>query len=90
MSVLDPLATAVIVRPMITKLTRQGDDFELVIDERLLEALEIDAETELEMSIDGAVLVVAPIRDRRRAKELAGIVEKAHERYSGVFERLAE
>lgn len=75
---------------MVKKLTRSGNSLALVIDKPLLEALRIDAETELEVSTDGDVLVVTPVRDRKRAARLNGIVAEAHERYGGVFKRLAE
>jgi len=75
---------------MRKKLTRSGNSLALVIDKPLLEALEIDAETELELSTDGDVLVVTPVRDRKRARKLAEVVAEAHERYGGVFKRLAE
>ena len=75
---------------MIKKLTRSGNSLALVIDKPLLEALEIDADTELEVSTDGEVLVIAPVRDRRRTKKLAEIVAEAHEQYGGVFKRLAD
>lgn len=75
---------------MIKKLTRSGNSLALVIDKPLLEALEIDADTELEVSTDGEVLVIVPVRDRRRTKKLAEIVAEAHEHYGGVFKRLAE
>jgi len=61
-----------------------------VIDRPLLEALEIDAETELEISNEGDVLVVTRIRDRKRGKKVAELVAEAHEKYGGVFRRLAE
>ena len=75
---------------MRRKPNRSGSSLALVIDKPLLEALGIDAETELELSTDGDVLVVAPIRDRRRTKEFAEIVAEAHEEYGGVFTRMAE
>jgi len=78
------------VRTMRKKLTRSGNSLALVIDKPLLEVLGIDAETELELSTDGDVLVVAPIRDRKRRKKLTDIVAEAHEQYGGVFKRLAE
>ena len=75
---------------MVKKLTRSGNSLVLVIDRPLLDALEIDADTELEISTDGDVLVVTPVRDRKRTKKLTEIVADAHERYGGVFKRLAE
>lgn len=75
---------------MSKRLTRSGNSLALVIDRPLLEALEIDAETELELSTDGDVLVVTPVRDRKRKKRTADLVAEAHEQYGGVFRRLAE
>jgi len=75
---------------MIKKLMRSGNSLALVIDRALLDALDIDAETELEISTDGEVIVVAPVRDGRRARKIGEIVAEAHERYGGVFRRLAE
>ena len=54
---------------MVKKLTRHGNSMALVLDRPVLELLKIGAETPLEISTDGAVLIVAPVRDaRRRAK----------------------
>lgn len=79
-----------IVRTMSKRLTRSGNSLALVIDKPLLEALDIDAETDLELSTDGDVLVVSPVRNRRRRQKLKELVAEAHERYGGVFKRLAE
>jgi antitoxin component of MazEF toxin-antitoxin module len=78
-------------RTYVTKrLTRTGNSLALVIDRPLLEALEIDADTELELSTDGDVLVVTPVRTERRKRETSDLVAEAHEQYGGVFRRLAE
>ncbi len=75
---------------MVKRLTRSGNSLALVIDRPLLEALEIDGDTELELSTDGDVLVVTPVRDRQRKERLADLVAEADEQYGGVFRRLAE
>jgi len=75
---------------MPKRLTRSGNSLALVIDRPLLEALAIDADTELELSTDGDVLVVTPVRNRKRKKRVAELVAEAHEQYGGVFRRLAE
>jgi antitoxin component of MazEF toxin-antitoxin module len=75
---------------MSKRLTRSGNSLALVIDKPLLEALDIDAETDLEVSTDGDVLVISPVRKRRRRQKLKELVAEAHERYGGVFKRLAE
>lgn len=75
---------------MVKRLTKSGNSLALVIDRPLLEALEIDSETELELSTDGDVLVVTPLRKGRRKRRVAELVAEAHEEYGGVFRRLAE
>ncbi len=75
---------------MTKRLTRSGNSLALVIDKPLLEALDIDAETELELSTDGDVLVISPVRKRRRAAKVRQLVSEAHAQYGGVFKRLAE
>ena len=75
---------------MVKKLTRAGNSLALVIDRPLLEALEIDANTDLELSTDGDVLIVTPLRDSKRKRRVANLVAETHERYGGVFRRLAE
>ena len=75
---------------MIKRLIRSGNSLALVIDRPLLEALEIDSDTELELSTDGDVLVVTPLRDPKRKRRVADLVAEGHEKYGGVFRRLAE
>lgn len=75
---------------MVKRLVRSGNSLALIIDRPLLEAMGVDADTDLEISTDGDVLVVTPIRDRKRAKRVDELVAEAHEQYGGVFRRLAE
>jgi antitoxin MazE len=75
---------------MRKKLTRTGNSLALVLDKRLLDRVGIDAETPLDVSTNGQVIVVSPVRDRRRTAKLKQIVADAHARYGGVFRRLAE
>jgi antitoxin MazE len=75
---------------MRKKLTRTGNSLALVLDRELLDQLGIGAETPLELSTDGDVIVISPVRSRRMDERLKKIVARAHERYGGVFRKLAE
>jgi antitoxin component of MazEF toxin-antitoxin module len=75
---------------MVKKLTKTGNSLALVLDRPLLEATKIDAETELEVSTNGDVIVISPVRDTDRAAKFRAGVEKINQRYAGVFRRLAE
>jgi antitoxin MazE len=75
---------------MVKKLTKSGNSLALVIDKPLLDALGLDADTPLELSTDGDVLVVTPQRGPKRTAKLRAIVSEAHERFGGVFRLLAD
>ena len=75
---------------MRKKLTRTGNSLALILDKQLLDRVGIDADTPLEVSTNGQVIVVSPVRDHRRTGKLKKIVTEAHKRYGGVFRRLAE
>ena len=75
---------------MVKKLTKTGNSLALVLDKPILDRVRIDANTRLEVSTDGDVIVISPVRDRRRTARLKRSVEEAHRQYGGVFRRLAE
>jgi antitoxin MazE len=78
------------VRTMVKKLTRAGNSLALVLDKPLLRQLGIDEQTELEISTDGDVLVITPVRSRAHERKLRKAVYKINERYGGLFKRLSE
>lgn len=75
---------------MATRLTPAGERLAVVLDQRLLDELDIDAQTELEITTDGHAIVIRPVRVQARAGKLEQVVQAAHEQYAGVFRRLAE
>ena len=75
---------------MVKRLTRTGNSFALAIDKPLLEELGIDEETPLELSTNGDVLVVTPVRDRARERKFRKAAEKINRKYAGLFKRLAD
>ena len=75
---------------MRKKLTRTGNSLALALDKPLLDQVGIDADTPLEVSTDGQIIVISPARDTRRTAKLKAIAAEAHAKYGGVFRRLAE
>lgn len=75
---------------MTKKLTRTGNSLALVLDRPILEATGIDADTPLEVSTDGDVIVISPVRSTRRTAKLKKILEGLHRKHAGAFRRLAE
>ena len=75
---------------MVKTLTKTGNSLALVLDRPLLEATGIDISTPLEISTNGDVIIISPQRTAKRNQKLRAVVERMHERYAGVFRRLAE
>lgn len=75
---------------MMKKLTKHGNSLALIIDRAVLDLLNIDADTPLEISTDGEVLVVSPVRDQNRRARFRKAVESANQRFGGALRRLAQ
>jgi antitoxin MazE len=75
---------------MKKKLTRTGNSVALVLDKPLLEQLGLDENSEVELSSNGDVLVITPVRTAARERKFRKAVEKINSRYAGLFRRLAE
>lgn len=76
--------------PVLKKLTKHGNSLALVLDKPVLDLIDIDADTPLEITTDGQVLIIAPVRDERRKKAFRAALERTNQAYSRALKRLAE
>jgi antitoxin MazE len=74
---------------MLKKLTRHGNSLALVLDKGVIELLNIDAETLLEISTDGSLLLITPVKDEKRRRQFNDALEKTNARYARTLKRLA-
>lgn len=75
---------------MSKRLTKTGNSQAVVIEKKILEATGIGPDTPLEISTDGDVIIISPIRDDARNEKLKRGMKAIHGRYAGAFRRLAE
>ena len=75
---------------MIKKLTKHGNSLAIVIDRAVLDLLKIDVDTPLEISTDGQVLVISPVRDNEHRDKFAEALESVNKKYERALKRLAE
>lgn len=75
---------------MTKKLTRHGNSLALVIDRPVLDLLNIDAETLLEIVTDGRVLVISPVHDTRGRKGFKAALSKTNRKYGRMLKRLSD
>jgi len=74
---------------MLKKLTRHGNSLALVLDKGVIELLNIDSDTPLEISTDGSLLLITPVRDEKRRRQFHDALEKTNARYERALKRLA-
>ena len=75
---------------MIKRLTKHGNSLALVIDRAVLELLNINAETALNIKTDGQCLIVTPVPDASRQKKFRRALGMINRRYRGALKELAE
>jgi len=71
-------------------LIKHGNSLALVIDKPILEMLQITADTPLELTTNGDAILIRPIRDKRRQRQLQASLDKINEQFGDDLERLAQ
>jgi len=75
---------------MIKSLTKHGNSWALVIDRPILELLNIDVETPLDISTDGQALIISPVRDKERREKFQNALNSVNRKYRRTLKRLAK
>ena len=75
---------------MLKKLTRHGNSLEPVIDKGVLDLLNINDQTPLEISTDGTLLLISPVRDEKRKSQFQEALAKVNNKYGRALKRLAD
>jgi len=74
---------------MRKKLTAIGNSLGIVIEKPILELLDIDRDTELDMKTDGDRLVLVPIRKGRRQR-VKEAMDHVMDRHADTFRKLSK
>ncbi len=75
---------------MIKTLTRHGNSLALVIEKPVLELLGANADTPFDVTTDGQVLILSPVRDADRRESFKVALDKVNAHYPKALKRLAE
>jgi antitoxin component of MazEF toxin-antitoxin module len=77
---------------MRKKLSAVGNSLGIVIEKPILELLNIDRDTELEVTTDGNRLVLEPVRKeaKDRKKRISGVHQKVMGQHDATFRKLAK
>jgi antitoxin component of MazEF toxin-antitoxin module len=75
---------------MIKTLTKLGNSHALVIEKPLMEALGIDVDTPLQVTVSGSSLIVTPATVGLGREAVAESIRKLRPRYAKMLKKLAE
>ncbi|UCD81385.1 MAG: hypothetical protein JSW26_08175 [Desulfobacterales bacterium] len=75
---------------MIKTLTKHGNSLALVIEKPILELINADADTLFDISTDGQVLILSPVKDASRESTFREALDKVNARYPKALKKLSE
>jgi len=75
---------------MIKTLTKHGNSLALVIEKPILELIGANAETPFDISTDGQVLILSPVKDEGRDAAFQAALDKVNAKYPRALKKLAE
>ncbi len=74
---------------MIKKLVSHGNSAALIIDKPILEILNVDMTTPLEIATDGKNLIISPIESKKRGKKFKSALDTVNKAHSRTLKKLA-
>ncbi len=75
---------------MIKTLVKHGNSYALVIDRAILDLLRIEPQTPLDISTDGRLLVVAPVREAEKREKFERALDRVNKKFGSLLKRLAK
>lgn len=75
---------------MIKTLTKHGNSLALVIEKPVLELLGADSDTSFDITTDGQVLILTPLKSAERRADFMTALERVNGRYPKALKKLAE
>lgn len=78
------------VRNLIKHLTAHGHSAALILDKPILDLLNINRHTPLEVSTDGKSLIISPVANASRAKRFRTTLDHVNARHEKTLTKLAE
>lgn len=74
---------------MIKKLTTHGNSMALVIERAILDLLNIERETPLEVTTDGKNIIISPVKNENREKSFRSALAKVNDKHGKTLKKLA-
>ena len=72
---------------MIKKMVQHGNSAAIIIDKPVMELLDFDIDTPLEISTDGKNLIISPIPNPDRMEKLKASLSKINKKHRKTLEK---
>jgi len=70
-------------------MVQHGNSAAIIIDRPIMELLDFDMESPLEITTDGKSLIISPVKDMNRAELLSKSLSKINRKHKKTLEKLA-
>jgi antitoxin MazE len=74
---------------MIKKLVSHGNSAALIIDKPIMDLLNVDMSTPLEITTDGKNLIVSPVDSKTRENKIKAAMNKVNKKHGKTLRKLA-
>jgi len=75
---------------MVKKLIQHGNSAALILDKPILDLLDLNLDSSLEITTDGKNIIISPQSDSRKEKDIIASLERINKRYAKTLKRLGE
>lgn len=75
---------------MIKRMVQHGNSSALIIDKPIMELLNIDPETPLEIATDGHNIIISPVSDPKRMDRFEKALGKINKKHEPTLRKLAK
>lgn len=75
---------------MVKNLIKHGNSYALVIDKPIMELLQVTPDTALELTTNGDMLIVSPVRPKSKQAKLDKILDIINTDFGPALKKLAE
>ncbi len=75
---------------MIKKLVAHGNSSALIIDKPILDLLNIDMDTPLEIKTDGINLIISPVKKAAKSRKFRDALEHVNRKHEKTLKKLTE
>ena len=74
---------------MVKKFTKHNNKLSFIINKPVLDLLNINPDTPLEITTDGQLLLISPVKDDKRKTSFKRALEETNRKFGSALKRLA-